>query len=225
MGGRVFACRTCQGLTYATKQQSAPDRVLTTVRKRRARLYRRLGWAEGDYIRTKPPRMQWQTYLRLRREVDELEQLEDLAYNVSLLRVLGRPPDLDLAGLWSTTKQEDFRMPGDEDLARGLAMMARSRRRGRRELVELADLAQRAGVPVEFARTAVRAKLLRPDAGRGTRSPRYRARLASWLGKLHTLRESGMSWGDIRAWSRRRWDAGNEGERAWPAGMGERAEA
>ena len=40
--------------------------------------------------------------------------------------------------------------------------------------------------------------------------------LANWLSKLHRLREDGLSWEDTRAWIQRRWEAGNEAERAWP---------
>ena len=42
-------------------------------------------------------------------------------------------------------------------------------------------------------------ELIQPDRGRGQRKKRYRKKLASWLGKLHTLREANMSWPEIRS--------------------------
>lgn len=224
--GRLFLCRECQGLTYESKQKRGADAVLTAVRNRRGRLEQRLGWERGDYTRAKPKGMHWRTYLRLRREHDELADLEDVSFYATALHVLGGdvPEYADPRILWAEAKRDDYTAaPEDVAFARWAATMGRSRRRQGRELLPLAELAQRAGVPYDLARDAVRAKLVRADTGRGTRSPRYRVRLASWLGKLHTLRESGMSWADIRAWSARRWDAGNEGERAWPAGRTPRA--
>ena len=81
----------------------------------------------------------------------------------------------------------------------------------------LGELATAAGVPFAFAREAVDEGLLRPDGGRGTRTKRYRRRLASWLGKLARLRDEGHSWADLRAWVRRRWQPGHEDERLAPA--------
>lgn len=42
---------------------------------------------------------------------------------------------------------------------------------------------------------------------------RYQTRLNNWLHKLHTLRCGGMSWEDITAWSKRRFQPGHEHER------------
>ena len=81
----------------------------------------------------------------------------------------------------------------------------------------LGELATAAGVPFAFAREAIDEGLLRPDGGRGTRTKRYRRRLASWLGKLARLRAEGHSWADLRAWVRRRWQPGHEDERLAPA--------
>ncbi len=81
----------------------------------------------------------------------------------------------------------------------------------------LGELAAAAGVPFAFAREAIDEGLLRPDGGRGTRTKRYRRRLASWLGKLARLRAEGHSWADLRAWVRRRWQPGHEDERLAPA--------
>jgi hypothetical protein len=81
----------------------------------------------------------------------------------------------------------------------------------------LGELATAAGVPYAFAVEAQAEGLLRPDGGRGTRTKRYRRRLASWLVKLAGLRAEGHSWADLRAWARRRWQPGHEDERRAPA--------
>lgn len=83
----------------------------------------------------------------------------------------------------------------------------------------LGDIAQRAGVPYAFALEAQQVGLLRADQGRGKRRRRYRERLKNGLRKLHTLRTGGLSWQDITAWSKRRFQPGYEHERVWPVGF------
>ena len=80
----------------------------------------------------------------------------------------------------------------------------------------LGEIASLAGVPYAFAQEAQQEGLIREDAGRTRRRKRYRERLKNWLSKLHQLRESGLSWDEIRDWSKRRWQPGHEHERVLP---------
>lgn len=80
----------------------------------------------------------------------------------------------------------------------------------------LGQLTRQAGVPLAFAKPAEAASLLRPDAGRTGRRKRCRAKLASWLAKLHALRGAGYGWHEIRAWTGRRFEADHEHERRRP---------
>jgi hypothetical protein len=88
----------------------------------------------------------------------------------------------------------------------------------RPERLTLGELATQAGVPFAFAKEAVQEGLITPDKGRTHRAKRYRPRLATWLGKLSTLRSAGYTWDDILDWTKRRWDPGHDHERKWPAG-------
>jgi hypothetical protein len=72
-------------------------------------------------------------------------------------------------------------------------------------------LAKAAGVTLDFAREAEQAGLLRPDSDRGRRWPKYRPRLAGWLVKLAQMRADGLTWPEIAAWSKRRWQTGEIG--------------
>jgi len=80
----------------------------------------------------------------------------------------------------------------------------------------LGEIAKAGGVPYEFAKEAQRGGLIRPDRGRGNRIKRYRPKLASWLSKLYTMRQGGLSWEEIRDWTQRRFAAGHKHERRWP---------
>ncbi len=63
-GGKVFACRRCQRLVYASQRESENDRAI----RRADTLRRQLGWvpgiAHGDG--EKPKGMHWKTYNRMR---------------------------------------------------------------------------------------------------------------------------------------------------------------
>ncbi len=74
------------------------------------------------------------------------------------------------------------------------------------------ELAQQAGVSAAFVAEAEAAGLVRPQRWG------YRPRLVNWLAKLHRLRTAGMTWEEIRDWSKRRFEPGHEHERRWPAG-------
>ncbi len=169
---------------------------------------------------TKPPFMHWRTYLRLLIECRKLEEVEDIAFYAALgsgLVEFSLPDALHPRQLWTEAKAQR-RNPKDHALAAvWLAAAARRRERPRSTPLKLSELATRAGVPAGLAREAVRARLLRPDVGRGTRQTRYRARRVNWLRKLAQLREASRTWPEIRAWTRRRWQPEHEHERYWPA--------
>ena len=84
----------------------------------------------------------------------------------------------------------------------------------------LGQTAEVAGASYAFAKEAEREGLIQPDAGRGKRRKRYRPKVASWLKKLHVLREAGASWDEIRAWTCSRFQPGHEHEVRWPQGYG-----
>lgn len=219
-GGRLFLCRECHGLTYAIRNQRGADAVVTAVRNRKERVATRLGAGRDDPYPTKPRGMHWATYLRLLSEYRDLGEVESLSFYASILEIVeGRevPSELSPRRLWRSAK---VARPSIDPLPRRIRTWLTRRPRPSPEPVPLAELAQLAGVPYVFAREATRARLLRSDVGRGTKKPRYRPRLASWLGKLWQLRGAGMSWVAIRAWSKRRWASGHEYERAWPEGYG-----
>ena len=69
--GGLFGCRRCHGLAYATQQETPLYRNLTAAQKIRARL-------GGDVCTfeefpTKPRRMHWSTYDRLRTRAEKAE--------------------------------------------------------------------------------------------------------------------------------------------------------
>lgn len=71
--GRLFACRQCKRLAYASQAESAADRAL-----RRAGLIRKkLGWVPGvaNGHGPKPVGMHWATFDRLRHRHDRLAQV------------------------------------------------------------------------------------------------------------------------------------------------------
>ena len=218
-GGRVYRCRECHGLTYAIRRESKADAIRTAARNRKRRIAARLG-VVGDVMPTaKPPRMRWRTYIGLVRDYRECAQVEDLALLAGIAGLLDPRGHVatavdDVRAMWRYAKHP---APVGDIPPRVRRWLSRPRT-ATAPPVPLAALAQLAGVPADMAREAVRARLLRPDAGRGVGVGRYRPRLAGWLRKLYTLRAAGMPWADIRAWTRRRWDAGHEHERVWPEG-------
>ncbi|HEV2121289.1 MAG TPA: MerR family transcriptional regulator [Chloroflexota bacterium] len=223
-GGKYFLCRTCQDLTYVSSQTTAgPDRVRVVVDNRRRAIRRKLG-DQGDLsdpLPAKPTGMHWRTYGRLAIEYRDLSQLADVAMTESMAQLL---PDysfpLDSGVLWDAHKREDWDAAYREEILHFLAALERgtdSDEDDRPERLTLGELAQRAGVPYAFAKEVQAEGLIAPDAGRAKRRKRYRPKLASWLGKLYTLREAGMAWEEIRQWSKRRFQPGHEHERRWPA--------
>lgn len=75
-GGRLFACRQCKGLGYASQRESSCDRAT----RRANRIRKQLGWPVGIFngAGSKPKGMHWATYLRLTAEHNRLmEQILD----------------------------------------------------------------------------------------------------------------------------------------------------
>lgn len=68
--GRLFGCRHCKGLTYASQNEPADDRAA----RRADTIRKRLGWAAGflNGPGGKPRGMHWRTYWRLKAEHDVL---------------------------------------------------------------------------------------------------------------------------------------------------------
>ncbi|MCB0126673.1 MAG: hypothetical protein KDE58_30655 [Caldilineaceae bacterium] len=222
-GGTLFLCRHCHGLTYATAQSGGD--LLTTIDNRLYRIREKL---QGDWHflqgpGEKPKHMHWRTYSKLACEYLNLLQMRNLAWMGSVAGIVGglsdtgdRADELQAAVMdeWRHHKQNPHRAPhisrapveDDDEQPSELNRLT------------LGDLAQRAGVPYAFAKEAVAEGLLREDKGRTSRKKRYRERLKNWLHKLHTLRDAGTSWDEIRDWSKRRFKPGHEHERTWPQG-------
>ena len=68
--GRLFACRRCQGLAYASQNESGDDRAT----RRAGRIRKLLGWPAGilNGPGGKPVGMHWRTYQRLIAEHDAM---------------------------------------------------------------------------------------------------------------------------------------------------------
>lgn len=62
-GGKVFACRHCRRLAYASQREAPHDRAARRADKLRKRLCWELGILNGDGC--KPKGMYWQTFDRL----------------------------------------------------------------------------------------------------------------------------------------------------------------
>jgi hypothetical protein len=71
--GRIFACRHCYQLPYASTREDSGDRA----RRRADRLRERLGWRPGvlNGGGPKPTPMHWQTFERLTEEHDKLLEI------------------------------------------------------------------------------------------------------------------------------------------------------
>lgn len=67
-GGRMFACRHCHDLAYASTRESSQDRTL----RRAEKLRKRLGWEAGvlNPQQGRPKGMHWITYFRLGGQVN-----------------------------------------------------------------------------------------------------------------------------------------------------------
>lgn len=84
--GRLFACRDCKCLTYASQRESDDDRAA----RRADRIRKQLGWMPGilNGPGGKPKDMQWRTYERLqaRHEAFVGVSLAGMARKLGLLR-------------------------------------------------------------------------------------------------------------------------------------------
>jgi len=95
---RVFACRQCHRLAYASTREPSDDRAA----RRANRIRRRLGWEPGilNEPGSKPKWMRWRTFVRLVRRHEVLARRsmrEGMARLEGLDRVLRRfvhRPDL-----------------------------------------------------------------------------------------------------------------------------------
>lgn len=216
-GGR-FLCRRCHNLTYETAQSGD---LLTTIDNRLYLIRRKLHgkWNLLDGPGDKPKGMHWDTYGRLAREYLNLKRMRQysLVAEICSLGLLDEELTAsasdtieDVQEAWREHKAQPdralyfSRLPDEPEQPREVNRLT------------LGDIAQRAGVPYAFALEAQQHGMVRADQGRGTRRRRYRERLKNWLRKLHTLRSGGMTWEDITAWSKRRFQPGNENERVWP---------
>ena len=79
-GRRLFLCRVCHGLTYASQCEGEADRLLRRANKLRARL----GGEPGIFaIICKPKRMRWTTFERM---MDEIHSLEEASLAMAMVR-------------------------------------------------------------------------------------------------------------------------------------------
>ena len=97
--GRLFACRQCKGLAYASQGESYDDRAA----RRADRIRKRLGWPAGIFNGpgVKPKGMHWRTYERLLAQHDNFvgTSLAGMARKLGLLR--GQLEDIeDASALW-----------------------------------------------------------------------------------------------------------------------------
>ena len=71
--GRVFACRHCYHLVYASQRENNTDRTI----RRADNIRRKLGWKPGILNPSgwKPKGMRWHTFEKLRTEHDTLVQI------------------------------------------------------------------------------------------------------------------------------------------------------
>jgi hypothetical protein len=222
-GGKRFLCRHCHSLTYETAQKGGD--LLTTIDNRLYLIRRRLQgkWSLLDGPGDKPKGMHWNTYFRLVREYLNLKRMRQysLVAEICTLGMLDEQLVPSAADAMEDVQEAWREHKAQPDQAVGLHYAPAEDEPGNNEhnRLTLGDIAQRAGVPYAFALEAQQVGLVRADQGRGKRRRRYRERLKNWLHKLHTLRDSSMSWEDITVWSKRRFQPGHEHERVWPAGF------
>lgn len=225
--GAPFACRKCHNLAYPSQQRHHADAAAPAVQRRLRVVSDRLG-VDADaslWGVTKPAGMWWRTWLALLDELRDLRTLKETIFlrgiyagmGASMWEQLNMERADVLPHLRPATEMQRYRARRAAGAYRPEPWrLAVYRQRHRRDVpaepMTLGKLAVAAGVSVDFAKEARRARLLRPDTGR-----RYRPKLAGWLAKLGRLRAEGWSWSEIRAWTRRRWLPGHEHERRAPA--------
>lgn len=168
--------------------------------------------------------MHVKTYLALLEEYWQLAMLEDEALTAMIAQfdTLTRPRRVNVRAEWQRLKAQRKQPLA---LLRAAAQRASWRdsvaaTEPAEKRVTLGELAKQARVPYAFAKEAAQTPLLRPDQGRTTRRKRYRRGLARWLNKLYQLRTAGMTWNEIEAWTKRRWQPGRDHERYWPRDYG-----
>ncbi|WP_295145270.1 hypothetical protein [uncultured Reyranella sp.] len=88
-GGRIFACRYCHRLAYASTRESPGDRAARKADRIRLRLGWEPGFLNGDGW--KPKWMRWRTFARLKQEHDQLvgRSCAEIAHK---LRLIGEEP-------------------------------------------------------------------------------------------------------------------------------------
>ena len=230
--GHPFVCRVCANATYATAQDSR-----TPITRIEARLSRILAQVGGHDVTAatfpaKPAGVGLRRYARLRAQWATLRELRDDAWLYGLYAFM-TPSSLrtefpDLAALLEELKPDplaDYRQEVQawrRSPPELVHLAAKSRQQPQQRAapanrLTVGQLARAAGVAPAFIHAARREQLLRPDQGRTTRRVRYRAKLAGWVRKLAALREQGLEWAELLAWSRRRWLPGHEHERQAPA--------
>ena len=97
--GRLFACRQCKGLAYASQSETDDDRAA----RRADRIRKRLGWEPGilNPSGQKPTGMQWRTYWRLRAAHDAFVavSLEGMARRLGFLNRMLESVHKDLVAM------------------------------------------------------------------------------------------------------------------------------
>lgn len=225
-GGRLFLCRDCHGLTYESRQASREDSLVAVIRRRKRAILKRLG-SDNDKLPEKPRSMHHKTYVTLAEEFRQLVQLEDDALLLSMVQLVNMaiPDIINPRQDWRQLKEA--RKHPNILLRRAFSRVVQAQARkcagestdidGNR--LTLGELATLAGVPYEFAKEVFAFGLIKPDQGRTTRRRRYRRGLVTWLQKLKRIRDAGIEWSEIVAWTKRRWLPGHEEERRWPIGV------
>ena len=224
--GAPFVCRHCHDLAYPSQQASHQQAGSFAVKRRLAAIRRKLKMKpDAESLPTERPLgVRWRTWLRLSDEYRELRHVE-AEYMLRLIYAgcgpemyerIGMNRDQVFPLLRPASNMAGYRMRkrlGVYEPDDWLVEFLRKRRHRRQPAPPLTinGLAKQAGVSLDFAREAEQAGLLRPDRDRGRRWPRYRPRLAGWLVKLAELRVDGMTWPEIAAWSKRRWQTGENG--------------
>lgn len=221
--GAPFACRTCHNLAYPSQQASHEQAGRYAVKRRQAVIRRKLKMhPDAETLPSqRPSGVRWRTWLRLSEEFRELRHVETeytcrMIYSgtgPALYAQIGLSRDQVMPYLTPASDMAGYRMrkrAGVYEPDEWLVSVLRQhqRRKQAEPSLTIHQLAKQAGVPLDFAREAEQAGLLRPDRDRGRRWPKYRPKLVRWLVKLATLRADGLTWPEISDWSKRRWQTG-----------------
>jgi hypothetical protein len=86
--GKLFLCRNCLGLSYAVRQRSHDDALLTAIWSQKYAIIQRLG-SPGSTLPSKPPYMHQCTYSRLAKEFQDLTQLEIRVQTAAMAHAVG----------------------------------------------------------------------------------------------------------------------------------------